>query len=124
MGVVVGIVAFVSELALLVATAVLGWSIGQGIDSTAVGLVAATVLPLATATAWGLWLAPRARNRLPDMPRLLSKCVLFAVVGLLVAATASPVWGLILVVCGVGSALAGQRFRFPGADATRETETD
>jgi hypothetical protein len=80
-GVVVGIVAFVSELALLVATAVLGWSIGQGIDSTAVGLVAATVLPLATATAWGLWLAPRARNRLPDMPRLLSKCVLFAVVG-------------------------------------------
>jgi hypothetical protein len=31
---------------------------------------------------------------------------------------------VVLVVCGVGSALAGQRFRFPGADATRETETD
>jgi hypothetical protein len=46
--------------------------------------------PLLAAVVWGLWLAPKARRRLPDAPRLVAKLVIFAIAALALAAAGQP----------------------------------
>lgn len=66
---------FLAELSLLAALGYAGWRIGEPALASAVLLV---VLPVTAATAWGLWVAPRAGRRLPDPSRLAVELTLFA----------------------------------------------
>ncbi len=118
MGVVVGIVAFVSELALLLAAGVGGWRLAHDVAGTgvAVAIVAAVGLPLLIAAVWGAWLAPRARWPLGGAARLVTKCALFVATGFLLAGVGLAWWGAALAVVGCAAAAAGRRYPFPGHD--------
>lgn len=69
------VVAFVAEVALIVALAWTGWLIGTNI---VLSVVLAVLLPVLAMTLWGIWCAPRARRRLPTGPRWAVKGLLFA----------------------------------------------
>ena len=93
---------FLLELALLGGAAVAGWRAGGG-----GGIAGALLLILAiavVAVVWGLAVAPRARRRWPDPSRLILEFVIFALVGGALAATGSPVAGLVLA--GASAAVA------------------
>ena len=70
------LVAFVAEVALVVAFAWAGWLMGE---STATSVILAVVLPGLAIAVWGIWCAPRATRRLSQTPRWAVKSVLFAV---------------------------------------------
>ena len=74
---------FLTELALLAVLAVVVIRT-HGLLGVRVGLAALAVV--AAAAIWGLWIAPRARRRLPDPWRLILEIVLFglATAGLVV----------------------------------------
>ena len=79
--------AFLLELGILAALAYWGVRTGDGLGMQIVlGLGA----PLLVAVVWGLWLAPRARRRLPNGPRLVLKLVIFGVAALALAAAGQP----------------------------------
>ena len=94
---------FLLELALLGGAAVAGWRAGGG------GIPGALLLILAVAVVavvWGLAVAPRARRRWPDPSRLILEFVIFALVGGALAATGSPVAGLVLAGASAAVAVA------------------
>jgi hypothetical protein len=74
---------FLTELALLAVLAVVVVRT-HGLLGVRIGLAALAVV--AAAAIWGLWIAPRARRRLPDPWRLILEIVLFglATAGLVV----------------------------------------
>lgn len=74
---------FLTELALLAVLAVVVIR-AHGLLGVRVGLAALAVV--VAAAIWGLWIAPRARRRLPDPWRLILEIVLFglATAGLVV----------------------------------------
>jgi Protein of unknown function (DUF2568) len=74
---------FLTELALLAVLAVVVIR-AHGLLGVRIGLAAVAVV--AAATIWGLWIAPRARWRVPDPWRLMMEIVLFglATAGLVV----------------------------------------
>jgi hypothetical protein len=85
------VLAFLGELVLLAALAVLGLRLGAG----GWGVVLAVGLPVLLGVVWGRWLAPRAPRRLGRSGRLVVKPVLaLAVAGLLLPV---PAWSLALV---------------------------
>ena len=65
---------FLAELGLLVALAWAGWHVW---DSVLASLLLVVLLPAAAAVVWGLWIAPRARNRLADPWRAVVEGALF-----------------------------------------------
>ena len=67
---------FVAELALLAA---LAWGGGHLSDSTPISLLAAVLLPVLAALAWGRWVAPKAGHRLRDPARAAVELVVFMV---------------------------------------------
>ena len=73
-------IAFLAELCMLFGLAWAGWSMGS---SRAASVALMVALPLAAATVWGLWLAPRAARRLRTPARWTVKVTLFAVTFLL-----------------------------------------
>ncbi|HET7018748.1 MAG TPA: YrdB family protein [Streptosporangiaceae bacterium] len=77
-------VRFLTELALLAVLAVVMVRIHGLLLGVRIGLAVLAVV--ATATIWGLWIAPKARRRLPDPWRLILEIVLFglATAGLVV----------------------------------------
>jgi hypothetical protein len=66
---------FLAELGMLTCLAIGGWRVG---DSTLTSVVIAVLLPLAAASIWGWWVAPRAAHRLRDPARLAVEVTLFA----------------------------------------------
>lgn len=74
---------FALELCMLAALAVWGFS-----ESAVIGIAA----PLAAATVWGLWIAPKAKRRLRDPVRLAVELLLF---GAAAAALATAGHGLL-----------------------------
>jgi hypothetical protein len=79
-------VAFLAELAALIALAVWGWSVG---DSTGGRVVLAVAVPTAAAVLWGVFAAPRAPVRIPVLT-LLVKVAVFGSAVLALVATGSP----------------------------------
>jgi Protein of unknown function (DUF2568) len=77
---------FLLELVMLAGLAWTGWHLG---GPWPVRLLLAVLLVVVGVVAWGLWVAPRARRRLPDPARLGVEVVLFAVASVGLAATAS-----------------------------------
>lgn len=86
---------FLDELALL---AVLGVAGARLADGTWARVGFAVLLPLAAATAWGCWLAPRARRRLGHPARLSAKLTLIAVASALLVWADLPWWGAIFLL--------------------------
>ena len=68
------LVAFVAEMALVVAFAWAGWLLG---GNTVTSLVLAVVLPVLAIAVWGVWCAPRSDRRLAQGPRWAVKALLF-----------------------------------------------
>jgi len=77
---------FASEIAMLVALGFVGAWLGAAWESAALAVVLAVALPVAAATVWGGFVAPRASRGLPDPARLGVEVVLFG------AAVAGLVW--------------------------------
>jgi Protein of unknown function (DUF2568) len=94
---------FLLELALLGGAAVAGWRAGGGGISGALLLILAMAV---VAVVWGLAVAPRARRRWPDPSRLILEFAIFALVGGALAATGSPVAGLVLAGASAAVAVA------------------
>jgi uncharacterized protein DUF2568 len=68
-------VRFLLELCALTALAVWGW---QAADGRVVQVLLAVAAPAVAATAWGLWVAPRASYLLADPGRLGVELLVFA----------------------------------------------
>src|SRR3954452_7605975 len=98
---VVLMVRFLTELALLAGLAVAGARLGGGV---LLAIVDAVLLPAAAAALWGLFVAPRARRRLPEPARFLLEFVLFAVTGVVLALVGWLVAGIVVAVAGIGFA--------------------
>jgi len=91
-------VRFLLELCALVAAAYWGSRVSS---SAAVNVIVALAAPLALATVWGMWLAPRAARRLrPPARTFLELAVLGAAVAALLAA-GEPVLALILAAAAI-----------------------
>jgi hypothetical protein len=83
---------FVLELCMLAALAYWGAQAG---DSTFGDVVLAVAAPLAAAVVWGIYAAPKARRRLPLVPRLVLELCVFAVAALALAVAGAPVLALV-----------------------------
>ena len=94
-------VRFLTELALLGGLALAGAQLGSGL---ALAIVDAVLLPVAAAALWGLFVAPRARRRLPEPARFLLEFALFAVTGVVLVLLGWPVTGIVVAVAGIGIA--------------------
>ncbi|MEU5257598.1 YrdB family protein [Amycolatopsis sp. NPDC021455] len=94
-------VRFLTELALLGGLALAGTQLGSGL---ALAIVDAVLLPVAAAALWGLFIAPRARRRLPEPARFLLEFALFAVTGVVLALLGWLVTGIVVAVAGIGIA--------------------
>ncbi|WP_191984172.1 YrdB family protein [Amycolatopsis eburnea] len=92
---------FLTELALLGGLALAGTQLGTGV---ALAIVDAVLLPLVAAALWGLFIAPRARRRLPEPARFLVEFALFAGAGVVLVLVGWPVSGIVLAVAGIGVA--------------------
>jgi hypothetical protein len=104
-------VRFLTELALLGGLALAGTHLGSGV---ALAIINAVLLPVAAAAIWGLFIAPRARRRLPEPARFLVEFALFAVTGVVLVLVAWVVTGIVLAVVGIGVAALTRRFAKDG----------
>ncbi|SFW47113.1 YrdB family protein [Amycolatopsis australiensis] len=104
-------VRFLTELALLGGLALAGTQLGGGV---ALAIVDAVLLPVAAAAIWGLFIAPRARRRLPEPARFLVEFALFAATGVVLALVGWVVLGVVLAVAGIGVAALTRRFAKDG----------
>lgn len=92
---VLALVRFAAELGMLAALGYGGWHL---VDPVALSVVLALALPLAAATVWGRWVAPRAGHRLADPAKLAVEIALFSVAaGLLVLAGPNPLTTVLAV---------------------------
>ena len=105
---------FLLELTAL--AALVYWGLRTGATLLA-DVLLAVAAPLAFATLWGLFVAPRAPHRLRDPWRLLFEAILFALTaGALVGADQARLGGLFLVLA-LANALAVRALGEPGAKA-------
>jgi hypothetical protein len=74
---------FLLELCMLAALAYWG---ANTTDSTAINVVLAIAAPLAAASIWAVWCAPRSARRLPPRRRVPLELALFALAALALAA--------------------------------------
>jgi hypothetical protein len=102
---------FLTELALLAGLAVAGALLGDGV---VFGIVDAVLLPLVAAALWGLFVAPRARRRLPEPARLIVEIVLFAGTGVVLVLLDRVVAGIVVAVCGIAFAILTRVFAKDG----------
>ena len=102
---VVEVLVFLVELVLLAVLAVAGARLGSG----ALAPVLAVALPVAAATIWARYLAPRASGRLRNPARLLVKLALVVLAAGLLASSGAPGWAGAFLVVGVVLFAAGER---------------
>lgn len=94
-------VRFLTELVLLGGLVLVGTQLGGGL---ALAIVDAVLLPVAAAALWGLFVAPRARRRLPEPARFLLEFALFGATGVVLVLLGWLVTGLVVAVAGIGVA--------------------
>ena len=101
--VVLGLLAFVIEFAFMVGVFVLASGVaGGGVAGTVAGVVAVVVV----AGLWGLFVAPRARRRIPKVPRALAAGGAVGVVGAGLLGLGNQQFGLVLIGAGLVLVLA------------------
>ena len=86
---------FLLELCMLAAFAYWGSRTG---DSTAIDVLLAVVTPLAAATVWGIWCAPRSERRLPPKSRIPLELMLFALAAVALAAAGATALAIAFAV--------------------------
>ena len=91
---------FLFELAVLGG---LAWA-ATGLYEGVVAVAAAVGWPVAAASVWGHWVAPRARRRLPDPLRIIVELAIFAAAAAALAAAGHT--GAAIVIGGVSAAAA------------------
>lgn len=96
---------FFCELAMLAGLAFVGATLVSG---AAASIALAVTLPLVVALLWGMLLAPRASRRLPDIPRVVLKVVLFFGTGVALAAVGYLIAGIALAVIAGVCVVAGE----------------
>ncbi|WP_375387766.1 DUF2568 domain-containing protein [uncultured Amnibacterium sp.] len=98
--------AFLLELALLAAAVAIGLLLPAPLP---VRVAAAVLLPAAVILVWALLVAPRARRRLADEPRLLLQVALFAAAVAGLAALGALWWAVALAVLVAARTVLGAR---------------
>jgi hypothetical protein len=115
------VLVFIVELMLLALLAVAG----ARLASHGTAIMLAVVLPLVTAVAWALYLAPHASRRLPRPSRLVAKLALMLAASASLAAASALAWGLAFLLAGSTLVTVGE-LREAAADRSgpRRTATD
>jgi len=97
--------AFLLELAALIAYAAVGALMPEGWLQPAAGVIAAGVFIF----GWGFWAAPRAKRRLRGAHLIWFKAVVFGLAVLVVALVGQPVWaGVLAALVAVHLVLASR----------------
>lgn len=94
---------FLVELAALAAFAYWG---ANATANTAADVFLAIAVPVAVATAWGLWSAPRAARRLSGRRLLAFELTILAGACGLLAVAGAPVYAALLAVVGLANGFA------------------
>lgn len=101
--VVLGLLAFVIELAFMVGVFMFASEVvGGGLGGTVVGVLVVVLV----AALWGLFIAPKARRRMPKLPRALASGGAVAVVGAGLLGLDHQRFGLVLIGAGLVLVLA------------------
>lgn len=101
--IVLGLLAFVIEFAFMVGVFLLASGlVGGGLGGTLVGVLAVVLV----AALWGLFIAPKARRRIPKVPRALASGGMVAVVGAGLLGLEHSRFGLVLIGAGLVLVLA------------------
>ena len=99
--------AFASELAMLVLLFLAGWRLaGGGVAGALVGLL----LAVAAGGVWAVWLAPTSSRRLADPGRLILQLVLFVCVGAVLTVAGWAFLGVAFAVVASGVFALSRRF--------------
>jgi hypothetical protein len=94
---------FLLELCMLAAFAYWG---AHTTDSTAAHILLAAAAPLAAATVWAIWCAPRSNRRLPPSRRVPLELALFALAALALAAAGATTLAIVFAaVTAINTAL-------------------
>jgi hypothetical protein len=115
---VLDVLVFIVELLLLAVLAVAGARLGSHLTA----IVLAVLLPLVTAVAWALYLAPRASRRLPHPSRLVAKLALMLAASASLAAASALAWGLAFLLAGSTLVTVGE-LREAAADRSGSRRT-
>lgn len=100
--IVLGLLAFIIEFAFMVGVFMLASGlVGGGLGGTVTGVLAVVFV----AALWGMFIAPRARRRIPRLPRALASGGAVAVVGAGLLGLDHQRFGLVLI--GAGLVLVG-----------------
>lgn len=100
---VLGLVAFIIEFAFMVGVFMLASGVvGGGFGGLVVGVLAVVLV----AALWGLFIAPKARRRIPRLPRALASGGAVAVVGAGLLGLEHTRFGLVLIGAGLVLVLA------------------
>ena len=94
-------VRFLCELAMLVALAYWGFTVGDGIGAWVLGVGA----PLLAAVVWGAWVAPKARWPVPIWNRVVVELVLFGAAASAFAFAGQPLAALVLGAAALATSL-------------------
>ena len=108
----VAVLEFASELAMLGLLAYAGWHLGGG---GLLGISLGVLYPCIALLVWAVWLAPRSRDRLDDPGRLMVQIVLFAGTAAVVALADHITTGIVFAFVAV-SAFVAERFLPPLVD--------
>ncbi|MEO7268368.1 MAG: DUF2568 domain-containing protein [Knoellia sp.] len=101
--IVLGLVAFIIEFAFMVGVFMLASGVvGGGFGGLVVGVLAV----LLVAALWGMFIAPKARRRIPKIPRALASGGAVAVVGAGLLGLDHTRFGLVLIGAGLVLVLA------------------
>lgn len=92
------VLAFALEMAMLAAFAYFGFRV---VDHTLLRWILAIGLPVATATLWGVVLAPQAAHRLPMVPGILLSLGLFLLAALALYRSEQPVLAIAMSVAAI-----------------------
>lgn len=100
--IVLGLLAFIIEFAFMVGVFMLASGlVGGGFGGVVVGVLAVVLV----AALWGMFIAPKARRRIPKVPRALASGGMVAVVGAGLLGLDHTRFGLMLI--GAGLVLVG-----------------
>lgn len=100
--IVLGLLAFIIEFAFMVGVFMLAsGAVGGGFGGLVVGVLSVVLV----AGLWGLFIAPKARRRIPKLPRALASGGAVALVGAGLMALDHTRFGLVLI--GAGLVLVG-----------------